>query len=189
MTNNHSRCSAAVSTDVSNSADFVAQIELVDALLDRQAEKLIALKEEHAVAFAPFECLANKDTLSEDKRKQYAAAKEAVEQVIEKINRTREREHQLRLARRLLRLAAAVTDGLQARPPGFGNRSSPASNNGPWAALPAKPELDNEGRRKLDINGKPTWSPVLEWRTRDLANRFSDAVVAAVRQAHPDDLG
>lgn len=60
--------------------------------------------------------------------------------------------------------------------------------NGPWAALPAKPEFDREGRRKLDINGKPTWSPVLTWRTRDFANRFSDAVVAAVRQAHPGDL-
>lgn len=60
--------------------------------------------------------------------------------------------------------------------------------NGPWAALPAKPELDRDSRRKLDINGKPTWSPVLEWRTRELANKFSDAVVAAVRQAHPGDL-
>jgi len=45
-----------------------------------------------------------------------------------------------------------------------------------------------EGRRKLDINGKPTYVPVFEWRTRELRERFPEAVVALVRQAHPDDL-
>ena len=59
---------------------------------------------------------------------------------------------------------------------------------GAWATLPSKPELDSEGRRKRDINGRPTDAPVFEWRTRDLANRFFDAVVAAVQQAHPGDL-
>lgn len=61
-------------------------------------------------------------------------------------------------------------------------------SNGPWATLPSKPELDSEGHRKLDINGKPTWAPVLEWRTRELRERFADAVVALVRQAHPGDI-
>ena len=60
--------------------------------------------------------------------------------------------------------------------------------NGAWATLPSKPELDSEGRREFGINGKRVYAPVLEWRTRDLANRFSDAVVAAVRQAHLGDL-
>jgi hypothetical protein len=63
-----------------------------------------------------------------------------------------------------------------------------AGRNGPWAALPAKPELDRDGRRRIDINGKPTWAPVLEWRTRELGDRFSEAVIAAVRLAHADDL-
>jgi hypothetical protein len=62
------------------------------------------------------------------------------------------------------------------------------SANGVWATLPSKPELDSEGRRKIDINGKPTWASVVEWKSRELRERFSDAVIAAVRQAHPDDL-
>jgi hypothetical protein len=61
-------------------------------------------------------------------------------------------------------------------------------SNGPWATLPQKPEFDSEGRRRLDINGKPTWSPVLEWRTRDIRDKFSEGIIAAIRQAHPDDL-
>ena len=61
-------------------------------------------------------------------------------------------------------------------------------SNGPWATLPSKPELDSEGRRKHDINGKPTWAPVIEWKSRALREGFSEAVVAAVRRAHPGDL-
>jgi hypothetical protein len=63
-----------------------------------------------------------------------------------------------------------------------------AGSNGPWAALPSKPELDRDGRRKIDINGKATYTPVLEWRTRELGDKFAAAVVSVVRQAHPDDL-
>jgi hypothetical protein len=57
-----------------------------------------------------------------------------------------------------------------------------------WAALPGKPQLDQDGRHKRDANGKAAYSPVLEWKDRDLANRFSDAVVELVRAAHPGDL-
>jgi hypothetical protein len=54
--------------------------------------------------------------------------------------------------------------------------------------VPAKPELDRDGRRKIDINGKPTYAPVLEWRTREINDGFSEAVIAAVRRVHPGDL-
>jgi hypothetical protein len=60
--------------------------------------------------------------------------------------------------------------------------------NGLWAGLPAKPEIDRDGRRKTDINGKPVYAEVLRWRDRELSDRFSRAVVALVRQAHPYDL-
>jgi hypothetical protein len=63
-----------------------------------------------------------------------------------------------------------------------------AGKNGLWTGLPAKPEIDRDGRRKTDINGKPVYAEVLRWRDRELSNRFSQAVVALVRQAHPDDL-
>jgi hypothetical protein len=60
--------------------------------------------------------------------------------------------------------------------------------NGPWASLPSKPQLDRDGRRKTDANGKAAFAPVLEWRSREMSKRFSKAVVALVRAAHPDDL-
>jgi hypothetical protein len=60
--------------------------------------------------------------------------------------------------------------------------------NGPWASLPCKPQIDRDGRQKTDANGKAAFATVLEWRTRQLSERFSEAVVALVRAAHSGDL-
>jgi hypothetical protein len=60
--------------------------------------------------------------------------------------------------------------------------------NGAFAALPRKPSLDRE-RRQRTIGGALAYEPVLEWRSRDLADRFAAAVVDLVRQAHPDAIG
>lgn len=60
--------------------------------------------------------------------------------------------------------------------------------NGPWAALPRKAVLDTERRQKLDANGQPTFQPIAEWRSRDLADRFSAAIIELVRKAHPGAL-
>jgi hypothetical protein len=57
-----------------------------------------------------------------------------------------------------------------------------------WAALPSKPQLDKYGRQKTDINGYRIYIPTVEWKSRELADHWSAAVVALVRQAHPDDL-
>ena len=59
---------------------------------------------------------------------------------------------------------------------------------GVWASLPAKPQLDREGRRRMGFDGKPVWQDVLAWRSRRLQQAFSDRVVALVREAHPEDL-
>jgi hypothetical protein len=61
--------------------------------------------------------------------------------------------------------------------------------NGPWAGLPSKPQIDRDGRQKTDVNGKAAYTPMLEWKDRDLSDRFSAAVVGLVRAEHPDDLG
>jgi hypothetical protein len=61
-----------------------------------------------------------------------------------------------------------------------------AGRNGAFAALPAKPQIDSQGRVKRDDRGKAFYVPVLEWRDRDLSSRFSDTVVALVLEAHPD---
>jgi hypothetical protein len=56
-----------------------------------------------------------------------------------------------------------------------------------WASLPARPMLDQDGQHVLR-DGRPQYAPILRWRTRDLADRFSAAVVELVRRAHPDAL-
>jgi hypothetical protein len=62
------------------------------------------------------------------------------------------------------------------------------SNGKAWASLPSKPQIDKDGQHKRDANGKPAYAPILEWRDRDLADGFSAAVVALIRDAHPEAL-
>jgi hypothetical protein len=59
--------------------------------------------------------------------------------------------------------------------------------NGPFAALPTKPVIDREGRH-AEVEGKRQYAPTAEWRDRDLSTRFSEALVAMVRQQHPGAL-
>lgn len=60
-------------------------------------------------------------------------------------------------------------------------------SNGAWATLPSKPVLEREGKH-VKPAGKPEFAPVVEWRSRELADCFSAAVVALIRAAHPDAL-
>jgi hypothetical protein len=57
--------------------------------------------------------------------------------------------------------------------------------NGPFAALPSKPRIDKEGRKRTDPNCTPAYAPVLEWRSRALRDRFSEVVIAATRRMYP----
>jgi hypothetical protein len=61
-----------------------------------------------------------------------------------------------------------------------------ADRNGPQASLPSKPVLDQDGRQRSDTNSNPQYAPVAEWRSRELADRFSADVTELVRAAHPD---
>ena len=56
------------------------------------------------------------------------------------------------------------------------------------AALPSKPQIAKEGRHKTDVNGKAAYMPVLEWKNRELTDRFSAAVVELVQREHPAAL-
>jgi hypothetical protein len=49
-----------------------------------------------------------------------------------------------------------------------------------WAQPPSKPMLDSNRKLMLDEAGKPKYSRVLEFTDREIADRFSEAVVAAV---------
>ena len=62
------------------------------------------------------------------------------------------------------------------------------SNGKACASLPSKPQIDKDGQHKRDFNGKPVYAAILEWRDRDLGDRFSAAVVALIHAEHPDDL-
>jgi hypothetical protein len=62
-------------------------------------------------------------------------------------------------------------------------------SEGPWAALPGKPELERDGRTvRLDADGKVVHRDLLAWRSRKLRKAFSDRVVALVRSVYPIDI-
>jgi hypothetical protein len=54
-----------------------------------------------------------------------------------------------------------------------------------WAGMPGKPLLQADGSAKRGQNGKPTYVPVMEWASKEAADRFSDAVIAAIEREHP----
>jgi hypothetical protein len=58
-----------------------------------------------------------------------------------------------------------------------------------WAGMPARPIVDTAtGAALRDERARIRYAPILWWRSRDLADRWSHAVVALVRAAHPDAL-
>jgi hypothetical protein len=58
-----------------------------------------------------------------------------------------------------------------------------------WANLPAKPWIGQDYRGKTDVNGKPACFPLLESRSRGLADHSSVAVVSLIRRVRPGELG
>jgi hypothetical protein len=56
-----------------------------------------------------------------------------------------------------------------------------------WASLPARPMLDADGRHVVRED-KPQYATIMRWRTRELADRWSAAVIELIRQANPDAL-
>ena len=60
---------------------------------------------------------------------------------------------------------------------------------GPWAALPGKPELERDGKTvRLGADGKPVYRELLAWRSRRLRKAFSARVVRLIRAAYPADI-
>ena len=57
-----------------------------------------------------------------------------------------------------------------------------------WCHLPRKPQIDGAGNTRRGTNGKPLFSPVLEWLDKAAADRFSSAVIASVQAEYPDAL-
>jgi hypothetical protein len=57
-----------------------------------------------------------------------------------------------------------------------------------WAALPARPYLDNSGELVREDDGKPRYVKVFQFDNRDVGDRFSAAVLKAVDLYHGGKL-
>jgi hypothetical protein len=51
-------------------------------------------------------------------------------------------------------------------------------------SLPARPQINSDGIARRGDNDKIIYGPIVKWRDRDLADRFSAAVVQAVEAEH-----
>ncbi len=54
-----------------------------------------------------------------------------------------------------------------------------------WASPPSKAMIGRDGKQ-IERNGKPAWQPVVSFATKEVRDRFSAAVIAAIEAAHPE---
>ena len=75
-------------------------------------------------------------------------------------------------------------------PPGMRLLDCPVhvSHGKAWCALPSKPQIDSEGRLRKDISGKAQYVALVEWDSRELRDRFSNAIIELIRARHPGAL-
>jgi hypothetical protein len=59
---------------------------------------------------------------------------------------------------------------------------------GPWASPPSKPMLDRDGVVLRDEKNKVRYQPVIEFTSKNVRDRFSTQVIAALRESHPKVL-
>jgi len=60
------------------------------------------------------------------------------------------------------------------------------SERGPWASPPSKPILGPDGMSLKDDRGKTQYQPVIEFTSKDVRDRWSSVVIAALRETHPE---
>lgn len=57
-----------------------------------------------------------------------------------------------------------------------------------WAAPASKPLLNCDGQHMKDASGKAQWAPIVSFISKELRDKFSAAVIDALRISHPDVL-
>jgi len=61
-------------------------------------------------------------------------------------------------------------------------------SRGLWVAMPVQKQIDREGRPRREINGKSVYDPIIEFRDRATADRFSATILDLIRTAQPGVL-
>lgn len=61
-------------------------------------------------------------------------------------------------------------------------------SNGPFVILPEKPVLIGDKLKRDISTNKPTYAPVLHWKDRATADKFSAAVLRLLLAKYPDAL-
>jgi hypothetical protein len=57
-----------------------------------------------------------------------------------------------------------------------------------WASPPSKPMIGRDGVAMRDDKGKIRYVALITFATKDRRDRFSEAIIEAMRIAHPDAL-
>lgn len=57
-----------------------------------------------------------------------------------------------------------------------------------WASPPSRPKLGRDGAQMRDREGKLLWLPVVSFASKDVRDRFSAAVIEALRASNPEAL-
>lgn len=58
-----------------------------------------------------------------------------------------------------------------------------------WASPASKPLVGRDGVQLKDAAGKTRWTPVVSFAAKELRDRWSAGVIAAVQFAHPEVFG
>jgi hypothetical protein len=57
-----------------------------------------------------------------------------------------------------------------------------------WIGLPVKPSISADGQAQKDQHGKIRYTPVLEWGSKEAADRFAAKVIELIDQKYPGAL-
>ena len=63
-----------------------------------------------------------------------------------------------------------------------------ATNGKFWASPPSRPMVGRDGKVLVGDDGKTKYSPLIEFVSKSVRDRWSEAVIAALLAAHPEAL-
>ncbi len=59
---------------------------------------------------------------------------------------------------------------------------------GAWASPPSKPQIGRDGVVLKDAADKTKYSPIIEFTSKEIRDRWSVQIIEALRVSHPDAL-